>query len=67
MIDNNYYFQTVGNALGMYNTKNERNILAVDFNAEVSEYDLTNFPGIYNFKSIVHERHVTNQLKIPLV
>ena len=63
----NYYFQTVGNTLKMYITKYEKNILAGDFNAEVSEVNLSNFLDNYGLKSIVHERHVTNQLKIPLV
>ena len=43
--DNKYYFQTVGNALEMYIIKYEKNILAGDINAEVSEINLNNFLG----------------------
>ena len=36
--------------------KYEKYILAGDFNAEVSEDDLSNFLDIYGFKSLVHEK-----------
>ena len=54
--DDNYYFQTIGNALEMYNTKYEKSILAGDFNAEESEVVLSNFLCTYGLKNLVYEK-----------
>ena len=60
-----YYFQTVGNALEMYITKYEKNILAGNFNAEVSEVNLSNFLDIYGLKSLVHEKTCYKSIENP--
>ena len=43
----------------------EKNILAGDFNAEVSEVNLSNFLDIYGLKSLVHEKTCYKSIENP--
>ena len=49
----------------MYITKYEKHILAGDFNAEVSEINLSNFRDIYGLKSLVHEKTCYKSIENP--
>ena len=50
-----YYFQSIGDALDVYNTNYEKYMLAGDFNAEENELVMKRFLELYGLKNLVHE------------
>ena len=53
---NSYYFDTIGKALDIYNTKYGKLLLVGDFNAEETEVHLSKFLCAYGIESLVHEK-----------
>ena len=60
-----YYFQSIGRALEIYNTKYDKFILAGDFNAEEHELSLSCFLSTYGIKSLVHEKTCFKSINNP--
>ena len=60
-----YYFQCIGNALGVYSPKYEKYVLVEDLNAEENEAITKQFLELYGLKSLVHASTCFKSLNNP--
>ena len=60
-----YYFNNIGHALEVYNSKYDKILLAGDFNAEVKETIFSNFLELYNLNNLVNNKTCYKSLQNP--
>ena len=60
-----YYFDSLGMALDIYNSKYDKFLLTGDFNAQVGEPDIDNFLQDYDSKNIVKEKTCFKSIENP--